>query len=71
MPPLPRPFVFTLTPDEIAELTPPSGEGGHQGFHDMLRDQLQKTGNVVTLNDSEFGQLVPLHSDYDSLAVSG
>jgi hypothetical protein len=66
MPPAPKPFVFTLAPEEVAEISVPSGEGGHQGFHEMIRDQLNQTGNTVTLNDAQFGQLVRYMTQYGS-----
>ena len=71
MPPSPKPFVFTLTPEELAEISVPVGEGGHQGFHEMIRAQLQQTDNTVTLNDTQFGQLVRYMTQYGSGGFQG
>ena len=67
----PKPFVLQLSQTEISEIEPPSGDGGHQGLHETIRDQLQKTGDVVTLNDAELGQLIRYMTQYGSGGFQG
>jgi hypothetical protein len=42
-----------LTEGEAAELIQPSGEGGHQRFH-----ELQEDGMTISLTDEQLGRIV-------------
>jgi len=61
----PKPFEFTLTPQEIAMLRAPAGEGGQQGYHKRLMDQLAESP-TVRLSDEELGELIRYMSRYGS-----
>ena len=71
MAPAPKPFVLKLTPAQAAEISAPSGEGGHQGFHEMILSQLQNGNLTVTLNDAQFGQLFRYMTQYGSGGFQG
>lgn len=61
----PKPFQFTLTPDEAAELTGAVGEGGHQELHRRLSSELAH-GLTVTFDDCELGELIRYMTRYGS-----
>lgn len=61
----PKPFEFTLTPQEIAVLQAPAGEGGQRGYHKRLMEQLAK-GPTLRLSDEELGELIRDMSRYGS-----
>lgn len=60
----PKPFVFHLTPGEMAELQSPVGAGGQQTFHTMLLDQLAVGAGDIALDDSQLGQLIRYMTQY-------
>jgi hypothetical protein len=66
----PKPFTFTLTDPEIAELTGPVGEGGHQSLHRRLLDELAN-GPTVTFDDAELGELIRYMTQYGSGGFQG
>ena len=61
----PKPFGFTLAPQEIAVLQAPAGEGGQQGYHKRLMEQLAESP-TVRLSDEELGELIRYMSRYGS-----
>jgi hypothetical protein len=66
----PKPFVFQLTQAEVAELTDPVGEGGHQSLHRRLLSELAK-GNTVTFDDAELGELIRYMTQYGTGGFQG
>jgi hypothetical protein len=66
----PKPFSFKLTPPEIAEMQAPSGQGGHQGLHQRIRDGLA-VGPTVTFTDDQLGELIRYMSQYGSGGFQG
>ena len=66
----PKPFEFTLTPQEIALLQAPADEGGHQAYHKRLIEQLTE-GPKVRLSDEELGELIRHMSRYGSGGFQG
>lgn len=61
----PKPFVFTLTPEEAAEIPVAVGSGGHQDTHRRLTQDLQH-GLQVTFDDRELGELIRYMTRYRS-----
>ncbi len=66
----PRPFTFTLTPSEVAEMEAPSGQGGHQSLHARIRSELAG-GPAVTFDDEEMGELIRYMTQYGSGGFQG
>ena len=66
----PKPFEFTLTPQEIAVLQAPAGEGGQQDYHKHLMEQLAES-STVRLSDEEPGELIRYMSRYGSGGFQG
>ena len=67
----PKPFVFQLTKAEADEITGPVGEGGHQGLHRRLIDELEAGDQTVTFNDCELGELIRYMTQYKSGGFQG
>lgn len=65
----PKPFEFTLTPQEIAVLQAPAGDGGQQGYHKRLMEQLADP--TMRLSDEEPGELIRCMSRYGSGGFQG
>ena len=70
MPRQPRPFSFRLTETEVAEMEPPSGQGGHQGLHNRIRQALT-VEPIVTFDDQQLGELIRYMSQYGSGGFQG
>jgi hypothetical protein len=66
----PKPFEFTLTPQEIAVLQAPAGDGGQQGYHKRLMEQLAESP-TIRLSDEELGELIRCMSRYGSGGFQG
>ncbi len=64
MPPVPKPVILTLRPDEAAELQVPVGEGGQQSFHQGIIAQLQGGNLGVAFNDEQLGKLIRYMTQY-------
>jgi hypothetical protein len=62
---IPKPFVFTLNPDEIAELKSAAGTGGHQSLLRRLTTELER-GSEVTFTDEQLGELIRYMTLYGS-----
>ena len=60
----PRPFTFRLLDAEVAEIVHPSGRGGHQSLHRLIRDQLKDGKNIVRLDDAQLGMLFRYMTQY-------
>lgn len=71
MPKAPKPFTFTLTPEEADELSAPAGEGGHQGLHSRLRQELESGERTVTFDDAEMGELIRYMTQYKGGGFQG
>jgi hypothetical protein len=67
----PKPFVFTLTEAEVAEIEGPSGSGGHQSLHRRLLDELAAGDQTVTFDDCELGELIRYMTQYKSGGFQG
>lgn len=65
------PFIFKLEQREIAELKQPAGEGGFQSFQERLLNELEKTGDTISLDDDEFGKLARYMTRYKSGGFQG
>lgn len=70
MPREPKPFEFQLTDAEIDEIRNAAGEGGHQGLHRRLMEQLDH-GPVIILDDAELGALIRYMTQYKSGGFQG
>lgn len=66
-----KPFKFTLSKEEAAELLEPSGQGGHQGLHKLLLKQLKDGNRVITLTDTQLGKLLRYMTMYKSGGFQG
>ena len=66
----PKPFVFTLTDEEIKEIADAVGSGGQQQLHRRLTAELEK-GREVTFNDTQLGELVRYMTQYGSGGFQG
>lgn len=62
---IPKPFVFTLKPHEIAELKSAAGAGGHQSLLRRLTTELER-GPKVTFTDEQLGELIRYMTLYGS-----
>jgi hypothetical protein len=67
----PRPVKLTLVEEEAAFLLDPSGEGGHQQLHEMLRSQLSDGALTVTLDDHDLGKVIRYMTQYGSGGFQG
>jgi hypothetical protein len=66
-----NPFVFRLFANEIAELKQPAGEGGFQSFQTRLLNELETSGDTITLTDEEMGKLLRYMTRYKSGGFQG
>ena len=55
---------LTLNRSEADALLEPAGEGGQQGFHEMLRAQLKDGDLSVELGDADLGKLIRYMTQY-------
>jgi len=67
----PREFEIALRQDEANHLLEPSGSGGQQQFHEMLREQLEDGNLTIHLNDADLGKLVRYMTQYGSGGFQG
>jgi hypothetical protein len=67
----PKPFVFTLTFEEAAQITGAAGEGGHQGLDRRLTEELADGNNQVTFTDEQLGELIRYMTQYGSGGFQG
>lgn len=67
----PKPFVFTLTPEEAVLITEAKGSGGHQSLHRRLVAQLAKGNLTITFNDAQLGELIRYITRYKSGGFQG
>jgi hypothetical protein len=67
----PKPFEMTLTEDEAAEISKPSGQGGHQSLHKRLLAVLDTGSRIFHFNDCELGELVRYMTQYGSGGFQG
>jgi hypothetical protein len=70
VPKRPKPFVFVLTQDEADVIAQPAGEGGHQGLHRRLQEQLEH-GLTISLDDAQLGELIRYMTQYKSGGFQG
>ncbi len=61
-----KPFVFTLLPNEVEELTSATDAGGHQSLHRRLLAELRNGNNEVTFTDEQLGELIRYMTRYGS-----
>lgn len=61
----PKPFVFTLTPEEGEEIKGAVGSGGYQELHRRITEELQ-AGSQVTFDDGEMGEMIRHMTQYGS-----
>jgi len=71
MPKEAKAIVLSLTEAEAAELLEPSGEGGHQSFHEFIREQLSGSNLSVAFNDEQLGKLIRYMTQYGSGGFQG
>lgn len=67
----PRPFAFTLTPEEALVITEARGQGGQQNLHRRLVDQLANGNLTVEMDDRRFGELIRYMTRYGSGGFQG
>ena len=61
-----KPFIFHLEPEEALLITEAKGSGGQQTLHRRLVTELAKGDLTITLNDSQFGELIRYMTRYGS-----
>ena len=61
-----KPFIFHLEPEEALLITEARGTGGQQKLHRRLVAELTKGDLTITLNDSQFGELIRYMTRYGS-----
>lgn len=66
-----KPFVFHLEPEEALLITEAKGSGGQQTLHRRLVAELAKGDLTITLNDSQFGELIRYMTRYGSGGFQG
>jgi hypothetical protein len=59
-----RDHTATLTQDEATELLAPVGEGGQQGFHEWIINQLQGGNLAIAFDDDQLGKLIRYMTQY-------
>lgn len=64
MPKTAKPIVLVLTADEAAELLAPIGDGGQQGFHQGILNQLQNGNLAIAFDDDQLGKLIRYMTQY-------
>jgi hypothetical protein len=62
----PRPVSLNLTKEQAAFLLEPSGDGGHQQLHEMLRSQLIDGSLTISLDDYDLGKVIRYMTQYGS-----
>lgn len=62
----PKPFVFTLTPEEALEITEARGAGGHQTLHRRLVAELARGDRTILFTDAQLGELIRYMTRYGS-----
>jgi len=67
----PKPFSFTLTPDEALILTGAKGRGGQQTLHRRLVAQLANGNLTIELDDRRFGELIRYMTRYGQGGFQG
>ena len=67
----PKPFIFTLLPDEALEIMEAHGSGGHQSLHRRLVTELERGDLTVVLSDKQLGELIRYMTRYESGGFQG
>lgn len=62
----PKPFRFTLTPEEALIISEARGQGGQQTLHRRLVEQLANGNLIIELDDRRFGELIRYMTRYGS-----
>lgn len=67
----PKPFVFTLRPEEAVALEEAHGTGGHQTLHRRLLKELAHGNLTILFTDAQLGELIRYMTRYQSGGFQG